>query len=223
LGYGSTVSQGEVVVMKETSKELLLAEYNRLATLEQNRIEMYQHSQQFYLTVITAAAGLVLFLLGSSLTASTLQSSVVLVLGTVLLLGEVTYFRLIRVDVELLGFSKRLQLIRDEFINEDTGLVDAFPEILVQSTDYFRSWSSIRGIIGRALSVSGAKTTVVLLNCIASVAIVIIIVWPRTFWLGLAVGAGIATLVASLHTIHASWRYKIASKQLSKGVIFWWM
>ena len=209
--------------MKETSKELLLAEYDRLKTLEQNRMEIYEHSQQFYLTSITAATGIVIYLLGSNPLPSSLQFRILPVLGLLLLLGEVTYLRLVGEDIELLEISKRYQLIRDKFIKEDAGLADSFPKILVQSVERFHSWSSFRGIMGRAVSVSGVKTTVVVLNCVMAVAILIIILLPRTLWLAFVAGVSITIFMALAHVFYAAWRYKNVSKQLSKGVISWWM
>jgi hypothetical protein len=209
--------------MKDSSEELLLAEYDRLKTLQQNRLETSEHSVQFYLTVITAGTGAFLFLLGNYPTASASQPIIIILLGAILLLGVVTYSRLVGLDIELLEISKRFRLIRDGFFKEDSELTVAFPQAFPESAERFRSWSSIGGIIGRAISASAYKTTVTLLNCVIAVAVVIIVVRPSTFDYGLVIGTSAALLVGFPHAVYASWRYKSASKQLGKGVVSWWM
>jgi hypothetical protein len=209
--------------MKEASKELLLAEYDRLKTVEQYRLGIYDHSLQFYLTVITAAVGALLFIMGSYSMVGYSRAIIIILLTTVSFLGVVTHLRLVNEDIKVLQLSRRYQLIRDAFIKEDSALVNAFPKMLIQSPEEIRSWSSIRGIIRRALSTTSVKTIVVLLNCVIAVVIGIIILLPVTFWAGLVISIIIATPVAFGHAAYASWRYQDISKQPSKDVFGLWM
>jgi hypothetical protein len=81
--------------MKEASKELLLAEYDRLKTVEQYRLGIYDHSLQFYLTVITAAVGALLFIMGSYSMVGYSRAIIIILLTTVSFLGVVTHLRLL--------------------------------------------------------------------------------------------------------------------------------
>lgn len=209
--------------MKDTSVQILLSEYDRLKSLEQFWLENYERTLQIYLTVITVATGGLIFLLGSPSTPSALRMNVVLLLSTVLLVGEISYLRLMGMEIILAEKAKALQLIRGKFMQQDTELEMAFPKGLLHDTKRYRSWSSVRGIATRALIVSGAKTIVVLLNSLVSTVITVVIVWPQTLWLGIVVGLGAALLTAILHSIHAAWMYRITSKNMFMGNVGNWI
>jgi hypothetical protein len=209
--------------MQEISAEILLAEYDRLKELEQFRLENYERALQFYLTVITAAAGVLVLLLERQAASSSLPLNIGLLLGLVLVMGEITFLRLMGIDIALTENAKAYLLIRDKFLRADSELGDVFLKGLVQDSKRYRSWASIGGIITRAFTVSQQKTTVVFLNCLVSASIAIVAVWPQTIWIGLAVGIVVTAVVGFLHAVYASWRYNQAAKLLSTGEIRFWI
>ena len=80
--------------MQETSIQILLAEYDRLKTLELFWLESLERALQLYLTAITAAGGILLLLLSPQTAPSSSSISASLLFGIVLLVGEVTFLRL---------------------------------------------------------------------------------------------------------------------------------
>ena len=209
--------------MHEISAKILLAEYDRLNELEQFRLGNYERALQLYLTVITAAVGVLVLLLERQATSSSLPLNVGLLLALVLVMGEIAFLRLMRIYISLAEIAKGYLLIRDKFLRVDSELGDGFLKGLVQDSKRYRSWASVGGIITRALTVSQQKTTVVFLNCLVSASISVVVVWPQTIWIGLAVGILAAAVVGLLHVVYASWRYNKAAKLLSTGEIQFWI
>ncbi len=199
--------------MDELTVQILLAEYDRLKGVEQFIWESYERSVQLYLAVITAAVGAFLFLAETQMPLSSLRLSLGLLLGATLLIGEVTYLKMLGVDLYMVANGKAFELIQDKFIQANPELVNAFLKDFLDNAEKFNSWSSIRGIINRAFTVSGEKTIVVLLNCLVSSGVVIIIIWPGKAWAAFAIGIVITALAGFMHTIYASWRYKREAKQ----------
>lgn len=211
------------MVMKDSSTQLLLAEHERLRAKERGRAEICQQSLQFYLAIISATTAGLLFIVEHQQSLDSMRLNLALLLGVTFLLGEVTYLRLLGEDIGLIEISRRFQVIRDKFIAEDEQLGGLLPVMLVQNAKAFSYWSSARGILDRVLSVSGVKTTVVLLNCFVATGLAIVITWPGSFLVGVLVCLGMAVLVAVFHGLHATWRYRQASKNLREDVASWWM
>lgn len=209
--------------MQKISAEFLLAEYDRLKELEQFRLENYERALQLYLTVITAVVGVLVLLLERQVVSSSLFLNVGLLLGLVLVMGEITFLRLIGIDIASTEGAKAYLLIREKFLRADSELEGVFLKGLVQDSKRYRSWASIGGIITRALTVSQQKTTVVFLNCLISASIAVVVVWPQTIWIDLAVGIVVTAVVGFLHIVYASWRYNKAAKLLSTGETRFWI
>ncbi len=209
--------------MKESSIQILLAEYDRLKGMEQYWLNLYQRGIQLYLTIATAAVGLFLLIAEGQSSLMPLRSQVGLILGTVLIIGEIIFLWLLRVDVGLLTTAKAYQKIRDQFQGEDNELSDAFPKSIIHESSRYRHWSSIRGIMERVFTVSQYKTMVVVLNSLAYVALLLIIIWPRSVWGN--VGIGIVTILISgfLHVVYSSRRYKREDTIISKGNTTFWI
>jgi hypothetical protein len=209
--------------MEETSTQILLAEYDRLTRLEVLHIERCGRVLQLYLTVITAVAGVFLVLFENQVPLGTLRISAGLALGGSLLLGEITFLRLLTEDIAIVYLLKRYRLIQEKFIQIDSKLSDAFPERLAQNTKRMRFWSSLRGVVGRGFATTGHKTTTVFLNCLASASVSLVVVWPSTVWIALSVAGGTGVLIGMLHVVYASLRYRVLSKHLAEDMGAWWV
>ena len=209
--------------MQETSIQILLAEYDRLKTLELFWLESLERALQLYLTAITAAGGILLLLLSPQTAPSSSSISASLLFGIVLLVGEVTFLRLMGIDLRLTENAKGYLLIRDRFGLIDPELASVFLKGMVQDKKRYSAWSSISGIIIRTLTISQQKTTVVFLNCLVSAGLAVTIIWPSTLLGGLIVVVFVATLIGLLHIAYASWRYKRSVKSLSTNAITYWI
>jgi hypothetical protein len=209
--------------MKESTVRILLAEYDRLKALEQARIKSFDYATQLYLTVISAGAGILILLLDRQAISGSLPLYLVLLFGFVLLVGEITFLRLIGIDISLTESAEAYLLIRNKFIKADSNLADAFLKGLRADKEKYLSWSSFRGIIRRVVTVSQQKTMVVSLNCVVFSGLAIVVVWPQSVWNALAVGVSLAILAGALHVIYASWRYKYAQNRLSRGETSFWI
>jgi len=178
------VSGGGAVV-REHSVQILLAEYDRLTGLELSWKGDYGRALQTYLTVISVASGALLFLLGGWLgggpgdpSGHDAQIVACVLLGLVVAIGEITYLRLMGLDRRMAETAMGLRLIRDRFREVGPELEGVFLRGVVQDQERYKRWSSIRGIVDRALTVSQAKTTVVSFNCIAWAVLVVLAKWP---------------------------------------------
>ena len=220
--------------MKESSRHILIAEYDRLKVLEQNRLEVYQSSVRFYLTVISVSTGVVVVFASYPYSSGSFQFNIIAVLGLIFVLGIATYTRLLGQDEELIEISKRYYLIRRIFIQEDRELTSVFPEILINDADLhrlsvskYRSWASILGILSRSFVSSGPKTIVALLNSFSVAFLVVFIVWPVNVATLIAIVIGVAVFTALLHVIYAHLRYKAVVVRLETDtrnpVGAWWM
>lgn len=208
--------------MKDTSMQFLLAEYEHQRALEQARIENYERILQLYLTLLTASTGFLILMLERQATSS-LVPAMSLLLGFILLLGEVGFLRLIGIDIALADGARAFLLIRDRFVREDSELVGCFLKGIAQDQKRYRSWSSVGGVIARAFTVTQQKTMVVVINCIVTALLVVILIKPSSTWLDLAVGVITAVVTSFLHAIYASWRYRSAAKQLFAGETIYWV
>jgi hypothetical protein len=209
--------------MKEPSIQILLAEYDRLKEMEQFWLERCEHTLQLHLTVITAAGGALLFLIEKQAAISSLANSVCLLLGTVLLIGEIAFLRLMGLDIRAIQNARGYLLIRDKFLSEDPGLANAFLKGIAHDASRYRSSSSIRAVIGRAFTASQQKTTVVFLNCLVFAGVAVVKIGVKTIWTSLAVGIVVAILMGLLHVVYASWRYKKAARLLSTDETGFWV
>jgi Flp pilus assembly protein TadB len=213
-------SQTERTPMKESTIQILLAEYDRLKGMEQFWQERHEHTLQFYLTVITAGGGAILFLIEKQVAPSLLVDIVGLILGMVLLIGEIAFLRMMGLDIRSIQNARGYLLIRDKFLSEDPELANAFLKGLAQNPDRHHSvWS----LIGRAFTSSQHKTTIVFMNCLVSAGIVDVTMGVWTIWTSLAVGIVVAILVGLLHVVYASWRYKRAARAWSRDETGAWV
>lgn len=194
--------------MKESSVNILIAEYDRLKELEKLRLENYERGLQLYVAVITAGIGILLFILEGKMPLSPPPLSVLCLLLFILFIGETSFLRMVGADIAIAENARAFLCIRKEFIKADSEIRDAFLKGLAQNKKRYSSWSSVLGVITRALSVSQQKTAVVLLNCLVSAIGVIILVSPKTIWLAVIIGIGVAILAGLLHALYASWRYR---------------
>lgn len=209
--------------MKESSIKILLAEFHRINTAENSWRQTPERSIQFYLAVITLAAGGVLFFFDKADSSEIDQLLLGVLLSVVALLGEITFLKLVGFDFGKIGYTLRYQMIWDEFIKLDPQLAEINPNTVIMDSEKFQAWSSLRGIIRRAIYFSGDKTTVVILNSLVIVGLVINFIRPGSPWVALFAGIFTLALVVGIHIIYTSWRYKQGYEAVIKEGLFWKM
>lgn len=183
--------------------------------------ESYGRALQLYLTVITAAVGAVFLLMQGQ---AQLPRFGILLLGSVvLLIGEVTYLRIIGLDISLMEAARAHQLLRERFVQIEPDLAQVFLRGLVYDEKRYERWSSIRGVLRRALTVSQEKTVVVSLNCLVFASLVWVGFSFKTIWVGLGVALLTSLFVGLLHACYASWRYRGAQAAISMGKVGHWI
>lgn len=209
--------------LKEATIALLLAEYDRQKNLEQFRLSNYESALQFYLTIISTGLGVLIFLLEGQESYSSLHLKLIVLLVSVLIMGEITFLRLMGLDIALGEHAKAYIMLRKKFMQSDPELKKVFLKGLVHNEKKYRSWSSFPGIILRVFTRSQHKTTVVLINCLIAGILGTMLLHAQanlvtilSFLLGV-------TLLGCLHVIYSSWRYKLASKLLANDEIEFWV
>ena len=208
--------------MKDNDKELLLAEYERLIGLEQFRIQNFHRAQQLYFTGLTAAAGFIVFFLQNKKSEDAFIVNLIIVFAVILFLGEITFLRLIGEDIALIEISSKYQIVRDNLISKDSKLKKMFSKSLVNENSRFNKWSSISGILKRAINNATTKTTIVILNCCFASGI-IFLMGKLTSIINILIAFVAFVILAFFHAFYSSYRYKQAKSWLQKGSAGWLM
>jgi hypothetical protein len=214
--------------MQQDTIQILLAEYDRLKTIEALIHEGYEHAVQMYVAIITAAIGVLIILLQRS-DPNSLSLSLTLLLGGVFLIGEFTFLHLLGLDTLGNDARTRMAAIRAKFIQSDTTLMEEYQTGQAQRKKERANWSSVRGIFRRAFILAQYKTMIVFVNSLVGTALVIYYSEPSTIWIGLIEGVLLMAVLGSLHAVYASWRYRhyygLAQPQTTLGdsETRWWM
>lgn len=199
--------------MKDSTLQIILTEYTRLTEIDKTVTERYGKVFQHYLTIFTAAVGASFLLLENQESLIYPRLSTGLVLGALILFGEMTYLHLLAIDVTRRGIYRRYELIEAKLARTDDEVHDLFSQRINPLTERLAKSISMRGILQRAIHVSGAKTMVVVLISGLWASLGILLIWPTSILVAVIVAVALVGLFASLHAGHASWRYRAIQRR----------
>jgi hypothetical protein len=210
-------------MMEAHTLQILLAEHARLRELEKARTETYNGVVQRFIAISTTAVGATLLLVEKKIVLGTAGAAVQMVLALLLLFGIISFLGLLGLDSALLSLSLRFQRIREQFLKVEPTLKDVFPSGVLLESNRYRHWSSVKGIVHRALTISGPKTTVVVVNCLLAGGLGYALSWssgPGIRWI---FGVVFAVTFGILQSFYASWRYKSLHKYALPDSVHWWI
>lgn len=209
--------------MEPHTLQILLAEHARLRELEKARTETYNNVVQRFIAISTTAVGATLLLVEKKIVLGTANATVQMVLVVLLVFGSVSFLGLLGLDSALLSLSFRFQRIRDQFLQFEPKLKDVFPAGILLESDRYQKWSSVNGIVQRALTVSGPKTTVVVVNCLLAGGLGYTLGWSSRPWIRWAMVVVFTAAFGVMQSAYASWRYRSLHKYALPESMHWWV
>jgi hypothetical protein len=209
--------------MESHTLQILLAEHTRLRELEKSRTETYNAIVQRCLTVSTAAVGATLLLVEKKMLGADSVDTIATVLVVLLLFGLSSLLSLLGIDCALLELSLRYKKIRAKFIALDPTLEQVFPAGFSSEDAGYRKWSSFRGVVKRALTISGPKTTMVFLNSLLAGGLGSALTWSFGSGARISMGSAFAVVFGVIQSVYASWRYKSLHRHALEGRVNWWI
>lgn len=195
--------------MKEGTINILVSEYQRLTTLEEIRMNYYEKALQLYLTIITATVGAIILLFEKKTDFNMPNDWYLLMLSLLIVFGEITFLRMLGMDVGRLEIGKALQLIRKRFVDNEPDLENAFSQNVSSSKEIYKKWSSINGIIRRSFTLSQHKTFIVIINSMLFTTLIFFLIQPYTinFFVNIFLLIIIFVIYSFFHVLYAHIRY----------------
>jgi hypothetical protein len=207
--------------MPEPSIQILLAEHARLRELERILSEKRNRTLNRYMTAFLGTAVLCILILEGKISVSHNNWTVFLTTTTLLLFGESTFFNLLHQDDLALQIGDLYNKIRAKFTERDRDLGDVFLEAMTLRSDKFPLWITLYSIFKRSLTISGAKTAVLLSNSLVLTGMIIFLRWPMGRMAGILIAAVVFSVYGVLHAAYASWRYKKMARAEEATIGIW--
>ena len=158
-----------------SSESFVLSEYNRISALQRARLEFIESIFKAYITLTTAIIAVIAVVVPKEDFLPDVFFTEKLLLGLVLVLGILTFFRLVNCNIMLLELTNRLKMLRDYFRDKNSDIDRYIPQEVLDDEQKMSEWYTLRNISKRWLKGGhkGYQVIVALLNsiCISAVAI----------------------------------------------------
>jgi hypothetical protein len=105
--------------------EFMLSEYKTIAENRMLEIERGQNYVNLFLTITSGAAALLALM--SQIAAGTFRSTSIVILLSLLLLGIISFIRVIQRDIRITSYARRLSRIRRYFVEIKPNIVPYLP------------------------------------------------------------------------------------------------
>jgi hypothetical protein len=208
-------------------RDLLIAEYTRVTSLEVARLGLMEKILRAYIAVTSAVTAGIIIIVEKGPDLNIPKTTSNALLFALFVFGVVTLFRMVNSNIALLELAARLKALRQYFVDQDTDVSKYFVGSLIYNPQRMKEWASVKGISYRFIIRGGEKgyLSIITLFNSACTGVIALFVTGGALCLNslsiqaLVISLGVFIITGFLHILYISYRYKGALKQIKTKML----